>query len=521
MAEGRLLDGRTRVPDVRDPGLHDLLGRRPTEIDLAPIAAFLRGKRVLVTGAGGSIGSELCRQIRRFGPAELTMLDRDESALHAVQLSLQGRALLDGPELVLADLRDAAAIRAAFRAARPQIVFHAAALKHLPLLQRHPGEAVQTNVWGTQTVLEQAQETGVETFVNISTDKAASPIGVLGYSKRITERLTAYAASRRPGAFLSVRFGNVLGSRGSALDAFRTQIAAGGPVTVTHPDVTRYFMTIHEAVQLVLQASVLGRDGEALVLDMGSPVRVTELVRHLAERAATPVKIVYTGLRDGEKLHETLFGDGERDRRPLHPLISHIPVPPLEPEEVRRLDPYARPAALVAALARLCRSAAPRRARPGRGRPVSEVLASPGAGDPRLGKVFVGSPPHGAAADPSNAAIVYVVHVWLRHGAGRGVDALCGLVGRPRVVRAARFTLHRSRRDLPNHPRYNGERALQGWLLSTIPPAAPLTVLDVGAHVGRTCTPSSRPPTPTSGWSRACRRPRGHTGWPSPTGRVS
>jgi FlaA1/EpsC-like NDP-sugar epimerase len=356
---GELLDGQVRVSDVRDPGLDDLLGRRQTEIDLAPIAGFLRGKRVLVTGAGGSIGSELCRQIHRFEPAELVMLDRDESALHAVQLSLHGRALLDGAGLVLADLRDPAAVRAAFAAARPQIVFHAAALKHLPLLQRHPGEAMQTNVSGTQTVLEQAQAVDVETFVNISTDKAANPVGVLGYSKRITERLTAYAATRRPGrAYLSVRFGNVLGSRGSALDAFRAQIAAGRPVTVTHPEVTRYFMTIHEAVQLVLQAAMHGRDGEALVLDMGSPVRVTEVVRQLAEQAATPVKIVYTGLRAGEKLHETLFGDGEHDRRPLHPLISHTPVPPLDPEQVRQLDPNADPAELVAALASLCRTEA-------------------------------------------------------------------------------------------------------------------------------------------------------------------
>ena len=351
-----LLDGRVRVSDVRDAQLGDLLGRRQTETDLAPLAGFLRGKRVLVTGAGGSIGSELCRQIHRFGPAELVMLDRDESALHAVQLSLHGRGLLDAPGLVLADLRDPAAIRAAFAAARPQIVFHAAALKHLPLLQRHPGEAVQTNVWGTQTVLEQARE--VETFVNISTDKAANPAGVLGCSKRITERLTAHAATRCPGAFLSVRFGNVLGSRGSALTAFRAQIAAGGPVTVTHPDVTRYFMTIHEAVQLVLQAAMLGGDGEALVLDMGPPVRITEVVRQLAEQARTPVDLVYTGLRPGEKLHETLFGDGELDRRPRHPLISHATVPPLDPAEIQLLDPYGEPAAVAAELARLCRTTA-------------------------------------------------------------------------------------------------------------------------------------------------------------------
>jgi FlaA1/EpsC-like NDP-sugar epimerase len=358
---GELLDGRVRVSDVRDVQVGDLLGRRQTETDLAPIARLLRGKRVLVTGAGGSIGSELCRQIRRFAPAELIMLDRDESALHAVQLSVSGRGLLDSPDLVLADLRDPAAIAAVFAARAPQVVFHAAALKHLPLLQRHPGEAVKTNIWGTQTVLEQAA--GVETFVNISTDKAANPAGVLGYSKRITERLTAYAAASSAGSFLSVRFGNVLGSRGSVLTTFQAQVTAGGPITVTHPDATRYFMTIHEAVQLVLQAAVVGRGGEVLVLNMGRPVRVTEVARQLAEQAPHPVEIVYTGLRPGEKLHEVLFGDGEQDRRPLHPLISHAVVPPLDPAEVRLLDPDADRESLVAELARLCHQDLPTPAR--------------------------------------------------------------------------------------------------------------------------------------------------------------
>jgi FlaA1/EpsC-like NDP-sugar epimerase len=346
---------------LRDPGAGDLpdvpvaalLGRRPSELDLPPVAALLRGRRVLVTGAGGSIGSELCRQVQRCGPAELIMLDRNESGLHAVQLSLSGRALLDSPDLVLADLRDPAAIAAVFAAHRPQIVFHAAALKHLPLLQRHPGEAVQTNIQGTLTLLEQCGE--VDTFINISTDKAADPVGVLGYSKRITERITAHAATRHPGRFLSVRFGNVLGSQGSVVTAFQAQIAAGGPVTVTHPDATRYFMTIREAAQLVLQAAVVGRDGEALVLDMGEPVRVTDLARRLARQAPHPVEIVYTGLRPGEKLHEVRFGAGEPDLRPLHPLISHTTVPSLDPAEVRLLDPHADRASLVAELARLCR----------------------------------------------------------------------------------------------------------------------------------------------------------------------
>jgi FlaA1/EpsC-like NDP-sugar epimerase len=357
---GELLAGRVHVSDIRDVQITDLLGRRQTDADLAPMSGFFRGKRVLVTGAGGSIGSELCRQIQQFGPSELIMLDRDESALHEVKLSLSGRSLWDDPDIVLADLRDAESVRAVFATRRPHVVFHAAALKHLSVLERHPGEAVKTNVWGTQNVLEQAGE--VETFVNISTDKAADPTSVLGYSKRITERLTAYAASRCRGTFLSVRFGNVLGSRGSVLPAFQAQIAAGGPVTVTHPDVTRYFMTVHEAVQLVIQAAVIGRDGEALVLDMGQPVRITELARQLAEQAARPVDIVYTGLRPGEKLHEVLLGDGEQDLRPLHPLISHATVPPLDPAAARRLDPYADRGVVVAALARLCRAEPPGRA---------------------------------------------------------------------------------------------------------------------------------------------------------------
>jgi FlaA1/EpsC-like NDP-sugar epimerase len=331
-----LLDGRVGAADVRDLQPSDLLGRRQVNLDLEPIAGYLTGKRVLVTGAGGSIGSELCRQIQRFAPSELMMLDRDESALHAVQLSLYGRALLDGTDLILADLRDVEAIRDIFARRQPQVVFHAAALKHLPLLEIHPAEAVKTNIRGTQTLLEMAHD--VERFVNISTDKAANPCSVLGFSKRITERLTSHAAGRSPGTFLSVRFGNVLGSRGSVLTAFTAQAAAGGPITVTHPDVTRYFMTIQEAVQLVIQAAAIGRDGEVLVLDMGKPVRILDVAQQLARQAPRPVEVVYTGLRPGEKLHEELFSDDEQDVRPLHPLVSHVDVPPLDPATLHRLE---------------------------------------------------------------------------------------------------------------------------------------------------------------------------------------
>jgi FlaA1/EpsC-like NDP-sugar epimerase len=319
--------------DIRDLTDEDLLGRRKVVIDLQQISEYLVNRRVLVTGAGGSIGSELCRQLARFNPAELIMLDRDESALHEVQLSIHGRALLDTPQTVLADLRDEATINYIFDTRKPEVVFHAAALKHLPLLERYPLEAYQTNVLGTLTLLNAAQRTGVGVFVNISTDKAANPISVLGYSKRIAERVTAAVGqSANTGKYMSVRFGNVLGSRGSVLMSFRDQIAKGGPLTVTHRGVTRYFMTISEAVQLVIQAGAIGSSGEALVLDMGTPVSIYDVAKQLVTNSGKPVEIEIVGLRAGEKVHEELFGDGEVDTRPRHPLISHVPVIPVDLE---------------------------------------------------------------------------------------------------------------------------------------------------------------------------------------------
>lgn len=329
-ALAELIAPEVGIRDIRDIDLAEILQRRPIDTDIASIAGYLAGRRVLVTGAGGSIGSELCRQIHRFGPAELIMLDRDESALHAVQLGLHGRAELDRPEVILADIRDSEFLQDLFTLRQPQIVFHAAALKHLTILEQYPAEAWKTNVVGTCNVLEAARLAGVEAFVNISTDKAANPSSVLGRSKRIAERLTADYASIAEGRYLSVRFGNVLGSRGSVLTTFAAQIAAGGPVTVTHVDVTRYFMTVQEAVQLVIQAGAIGRDGEALVLDMGTPVRIDDVARQLASMAGQDIDIVYTGLRDGEKLHEELFSTREADARPLHPLISHVRVPPID-----------------------------------------------------------------------------------------------------------------------------------------------------------------------------------------------
>ena len=329
--------------DIRDLTDEDLLGRRKIHTDLQQISDYIVNRRVLVTGAGGSIGSELCRQLARFNPAELIMLDRDESALHEVQLSIHGRALLDTPQTVLADLRDAATIQHIFETRRPEVVFHAAALKHLPLLERYPLEAYQTNVLGTSTLLSAAKSVGVQVFVNISTDKAANPISILGYSKRIAERVTAhFGFTSTAGKYISVRFGNVLGSRGSVLMSFRDQIEKGGPVTVTHRGVTRYFMTIFEAVQLVIQAGAIGSNGEVLVLDMGEPVSIYDVATQLVRNSQKSVPIEIVGLRSGEKVHEELFGEGEIDTRPQHPLISHVPVSPIDAQVLDAMPQDAR-----------------------------------------------------------------------------------------------------------------------------------------------------------------------------------
>jgi FlaA1/EpsC-like NDP-sugar epimerase len=337
-----LIGGGVGVADIRPLTERDLLGRREITLDIDGVAGYLTGRRVLVTGAGGSIGSELCRQISRFAPSSLVMVDRDESALQSVQLSIEGTGLLDHRELVVCCIRDLPRLEEVFCEHQPEVVFHAAALKHLPLLEMHPEEGWKTNVWGTQNLLDLCGSHGVERFVNISTDKAAEPSSVLGRTKRVAEQLTSHAGARQSGTYLSVRFGNVLGSRGSVLPLFRTQIEAGGPVTVTDPEVTRFFMTIPEACELVIQAGALGRDGEVLVLDMGEPVRIADLARRLIAASGQDVELVYTGLRPGEKLHEVLFGEDEVPVRSEHPLISRVPVPALSPEEATVLDPFRR-----------------------------------------------------------------------------------------------------------------------------------------------------------------------------------
>jgi FlaA1/EpsC-like NDP-sugar epimerase len=349
-----LLHGQVRVVDIREPNEADVLGRIHADIDITAASAYLRGKVVAVTGAGGSIGSELCQQVASCEPAELILIDRDESALHSLQLALSGRALLDSDDLALLDIRDRARVAKLFVDRRPDVVFHAAALKHLPLLESHPAEALKTNVWGSRSVLDAAVEAGVERFVNISTDKAANPCSVLGYSKRICEGLTAYYAQLTGQPYLSVRFGNVLMSRGSVLTAFRAQIEAGGPITVTDPEVSRYFMVVQEAVELVLQAGGIGQGGHALVLDMGDPVRIADVARRMAEHSNPPIPIEFTGLRPGEKVSEELFSCGEVGQPTQHELIRSVDVPALDPVLVVDIDPTLKRRELTAILADLC-----------------------------------------------------------------------------------------------------------------------------------------------------------------------
>ncbi|MFD5213435.1 polysaccharide biosynthesis protein [Microbacterium sp. NPDC058345] len=332
---GSLMSGEQSAADLRDISIEDLIGRTPVDTNVELIAGYVTGKRVLVTGAGGSIGSELCRQLSKFGPSELIMLDRDETGLQAAQLGTAGHGLLDSRDVVLADIREPESLNAIFADRRPEVVFHAAALKHLPMLEQYPDEAWKTNVLGTLNVLNAARSVGVETFVNISTDKAANPTSVLGHSKRVAEKLTAWAGEETGKRYLSVRFGNVIGSRGSMLPTFKALIEAGGPVTVTHPEVTRYFMTIPEACQLVVQAGGIGRPGEILILDMGQPVSILDVAKRMIAMSGKAIEVVFTGLRPGEKLHEELVGSREHLERPFHPKVSHTRAESIPPE---RLD---------------------------------------------------------------------------------------------------------------------------------------------------------------------------------------
>ena len=306
-----LYTGEVRVSDVREVRPEDVLPRQPASVDLDVIEKFLRGKRVLVTGAAGSIGSELCRQVLRFSPELLIALDFDETELFYLELELKKRFPDAHIKAVVSDIRDRPRIQAIFDPERPQVIFHAAAYKHVPMMEANPEEAVKTNIFGTKVVVEEACRVGAEAFVLISTDKAVNPVSIMGMSKRVAELITVTVGERSSTRCMAVRFGNVLGSRGSVIPIFLEQIRHGGPVTVTHPEMERYFMTTSEAVLLVLQAATLGKGGEVFVLDMGKPVKILDIARELIRfhglEPDKDIPIVFTGIRPGEKLREEIL----------------------------------------------------------------------------------------------------------------------------------------------------------------------------------------------------------------------
>ncbi|HXU93884.1 MAG TPA: nucleoside-diphosphate sugar epimerase/dehydratase [Gallionella sp.] len=320
-----LMSGRVAVTQLRPIELDDLLGRDPVQLDDAGLHGLLTDKAVMVTGAGGSIGSELCRQIARFAPAKLVLFESSEFALYTIEQELkQSFPSLDFACLV-GDVRDAARVDEVLAQYRPAAVFHAAAYKHVPMMERHNAwQAIRNNVLGTWTVARSAQQHGVDKFVLISTDKAVNPTNVMGASKRLAEMVCQALQPSGDTRFVMVRFGNVLGSTGSVIPKFREQIAQGGPITVTHPEITRYFMSIPEAAQLVLQAGLMGRGGEIFVLDMGEPVKIVDLAKDLIRLsgfAEEDIRIEFTGLRPGEKLYEELLADNEHTLPTPHPKL--------------------------------------------------------------------------------------------------------------------------------------------------------------------------------------------------------
>lgn len=328
-----LVHGKIDLAQVRDIDIVDLLRREPTELDRAAISEYVAGRVVLVTGAAGSIGSELCRQIAQFSPRELVLVERFENAIFLLQRDLRAQFPALPLRAAIGDVTDRERMQELFERYRPEAVFHAAAHKHVPMMEQDPGEAVKNNVFGTRVVADLADQYGVHTFVLISTDKAVNPSSVMGATKRAAEIYVQAVAARSKTRFVAVRFGNVLGSSGSVVPLFQEQIRNGGPVEITHPDMQRYFMTIPEAAQLVLQAAALGQGGEVFVLDMGAPVKILDLARDLIRLnglTEDEIEIRFSGMRPGEKLFEELSLDGENASKTRHPKIwiGHVEAVP-------------------------------------------------------------------------------------------------------------------------------------------------------------------------------------------------
>jgi FlaA1/EpsC-like NDP-sugar epimerase len=320
-----IMTGKVSVTDIQDVKIEDLLGREEVKLDMNKIADQLTGKTILVTGAGGSIGSEICRQIARFGPKKLFLLGHGENSIYLIDMELR-KAIANDTEIIplIADIQDRERIMTIINEYKPDVVYHAAAHKHVPLMEGNPMEAVKNNIYGTKNVAEASHMAGVKNFVMVSTDKAVNPPNVMGASKRFAEMIVQNLAKRSETTFVAVRFGNVLGSRGSVIPLFKKQIAVGGPVTVTHPDMTRYFMTIPEASRLVIQAGTLARGGEVFVLDMGEPVRIVDLAKNLIRLSGyseEDIQINFSGIRPGEKMYEELLDSDEITEKQVFPKI--------------------------------------------------------------------------------------------------------------------------------------------------------------------------------------------------------
>ncbi len=403
---------------IREVQVEDVLGREAVDLDMPSIASYVTGATVLVTGAGGSIGSELCRQVAALGAGQIILVDNSENALVAIERELQRERNYTATVPALADVKDPGKVRRLFERHQPSVVFHAAAYKHVPLMEANPLESVRNNVFGTRHLAELAGEYGVKRFVMVSTDKAVRPKNVLGQTKALCEWIVEAAAATEGNGtkFISVRFGNVLGSSGSVIPLFRRQIARGGPVTVTHPDMERFFMTIPEAVQLIVQAGAIGESGDIFVLDMGEPVKIIDLAHNMirlsGKEPERDIPIEFIGVRPGEKLHEDLWGEEEASETTSHPKIlraTSVPVDPLWLEdELAELERLVEAGEYVEVVARL-----------------AELLHNPHRLDTTAAQAEA---PTAAASPPSDVFLIATG----RAGAGRGRASGLAASARPR-----------------------------------------------------------------------------------------